>query len=56
MADIIFPKEVHVKSHQQIHIGVRFHEGENFFCQTWLGYGGEHYRQLRSNEECIFEI
>ena len=32
MADIIFPKEVMVKAGLQIHIGVRFHEGENFFC------------------------
>jgi hypothetical protein len=32
MVDVIFPKEVPVKQGLQIHIGVRFHEGENFFC------------------------
>lgn len=56
MADIIFPKEVPVKAGLQVHIGVRFHEGENFFCQTWLGYGGEEYRRIRTNEECIYDI
>lgn len=56
MADIIFPKEVMVKAGLQIHIGVRFHEGDNFFCQTWLGYGGEEYKRNRVNEECIFDI
>ena len=52
MVDIIFPKEIAVKAGLEIHICVRFHEGENFFCMTWMGYEVENY----TNEECIFDI
>lgn len=56
MVDIIFPKEVLVQAKLQIHIGVRFKEGDNFFCQTWLGFGGEEYKTNTANEELIFDI
>ena len=56
MVDIIFPQDVKVLTGKQISIGVRFEEGENFFCQTLLGYGGEEYKRLKTNDECIFDV
>jgi hypothetical protein len=45
-----------VQKGKMITIGVRFIAGEDFFCTTLLGYGGEEYKTLKSNEECIFDV
>lgn len=41
-------------------IGVRFiaigSAGDDFFCTTYLGYGGENFRHIPHNEECAFEV
>ena len=39
-----------------ITIGVRFIAGEEFFCTTLLGYGGEDYQRLKNNDECAFNV
>ena len=35
---------------------MRFISGDEFFCQTLLGYGGEDHKRLPNNEECAFDV
>ena len=35
---------------------MRFKSGDDFFCQTLLGYGGENYKHISQNEETIFDV
>jgi len=56
MVDIMLPAEILVQKGKQIVIGVRFIAGEDFFCKTYLGYGGEDYKRIKHNEECIFDV
>ena len=56
MVDIMLPQEIVVQKGKMITIGVRFIAGEDFFCTTLLGYGGEEYKHLKINEECIFDV
>jgi len=56
MVDIMLPQEIIVQKGKTITIGVRFIAGEDFFCTTLLGYGGEEYKHLKTNEECIFDV
>ena len=57
MADIILDKEIYVKSGKPITIMVRFLAGDEFFCTTLLGYGGENYPNIHENDEKdLFEI
>jgi hypothetical protein len=44
MCDIMLPKEIVVHANSEISIAVRFTQGEDFFCSTLLGYGGENLR------------
>jgi hypothetical protein len=37
-------------------IGVRFQSGDDFFCSTLLGYGGETYQTNPLNEELAFDV
>lgn len=43
MVDIMMPQEIVVHEGKELTIGVRFISGEDFFCSTLLGYGGEDY-------------
>jgi hypothetical protein len=43
MVDIMFDSEIPVGANKPITIMVRFLAGEEFFCSTLLGYGGENY-------------
>ena len=43
MVDIMMPQDIVVQKGKAITIGVRFQSGEDFFCSTLLGYGGEDY-------------
>ena len=43
MGDIMLPQEIIVSKGKAITIGVRFISGDDFFCSTLLGYGGEDY-------------
>jgi hypothetical protein len=43
MNDIMFEKEIPVSANKSISIMVRFLAGEEYFCSTLLGYGGENY-------------
>lgn len=45
-----------LSSGKELTIGVRFISGEDFFCSTLLGYGGEDYTRLPQNEECAFDV
>jgi len=56
MVDIMMPKEIVIQKGKELSIGVRFIAGEDFFCSTLPGYGGEDYRHIRENEECCFEV
>ena len=56
MVDIMMPQEIVVQKGKPIVIGVRFISGEDFFCSTLLGYGGEDFRHIPSNEECCFIV
>ena len=56
MCDIILPAQVPVAKHKPIIIGVRFISGDSFFCTTLLGYGGEDYMNLRTNDERAFQV
>lgn len=36
---------------------VRFIAGDEFFCSTLLGYGGENFRDIKENDEKdMFEV
>jgi hypothetical protein len=56
MVDIMLDEMVHVPKDKEISIAVRFSQGEEFFCSTLLGYGGENWKNVTTNEECIFDI
>lgn len=57
MNDIMFEKEILVTANKTITIMVRFIAGEEYFCSTLLGYGGENYQSVPDNEERdMFEI
>ena len=51
MCDIMLEQEVHVSANTPITIMVRFIAGDEFFCSTLLGYGGENYMSQNENEE-----
>lgn len=46
MVEIMMPEEILVQKDKEINIAVRFISGEDFFCSTLLGYGGENYHQI----------
>jgi hypothetical protein len=57
MNDIMFENEILVTANKTISIMVRFTAGEEYFCSTLLGYGGENYQNVPDNEERdMFEI
>ena len=57
MCDIMLDTEVHVTANKSITIMVRFQAGEEFFCSTLLGYGGENFASIGENvEKDMFEI
>jgi hypothetical protein len=57
MADIMLESEIAVSANKSITIMVRFQAGEEYFCSTLLGYGGENYLSIPENEEKdLFEI
>ena len=43
MVDLMLDSELPVKAGQPITIMVRFTAGDEYFCTTLLGYGGENY-------------
>ena len=45
-----------IQKGKELTIGVRFISGEDYFCTTLLGYGGEDFRHNNMNEECAFEV
>jgi len=51
MCDIMLEQEVLVAAGKPITIMVRFIAGEEYFCSTLLGYGGENYQSQQENEE-----
>ena len=57
MCDIMLDQEIPVSANKSITIMVRFQAGEEYFCSTLLGYGGENYASQAENEEKeMFEI
>lgn len=58
MAKIMLDEEIPVDSGKPITIMVRFLAGDEYFCSTLLGYGGESYREISENGEDmeLFEI
>ena len=56
MVDIMMEVPIVVQKGKEISIAVRFMSGEDFFCSTLLGYGGNEFRRIEANEECIFEV
>jgi hypothetical protein len=57
MVDIILDQEIPVSQGKTITIMVRFQAGDDYFCSTLLGYGGENYHSIQENEEKeMFEI
>ena len=52
----MMPEEYIVQKDKELSIAVRFISGEDFFCSTLLGYGGENYRTINTNEEGAFEV
>jgi hypothetical protein len=46
MVDIMLPQEIVIQKGKELSIGVRFISGEDFFCSTLLGYGGEDFRHI----------
>jgi hypothetical protein len=51
MCDIMLDHEIAVAAGKPITIMVRFLAGDDFFCSTLLGYGGENYQSQQENEE-----
>jgi len=51
MCDIMLDQEIHVVANKPITIMVRFQAGDEYFCSTLLGYGGENYASIAENEE-----
>jgi hypothetical protein len=57
MCDIMLDQELHVSGHKPITIMVRFLAGDEYFCSTLLGYGGENFSSVQENEERdMFEV
>ena len=56
MCDIIFNQEIPVQANIPITIMVRFIAGDEYFCSTLLGYGGENYREVNNEEKGMFDI
>ena len=57
MVDIMLDQEIPVSQGKPITIMVRFQAGDEYFCSTLLGYGGENYHSIGENEEKeLFEI
>ena len=56
MSDIMFENEIPVKAGKAITIMVRFLAGDEYFCSTLLGYGGENYMNVENEEKEMFEI
>lgn len=56
MSDIMFENEIPVKAGKAITIMVRFIAGEEYFCSTLLGYGGENYMNVENEEREMFVI
>lgn len=55
--DIMINPPISVSAGVPITIMVNFKVPEEFFCSTLLGYGGENYQQITTNEEKdIFEV
>ena len=52
----MFENEIQVKSGKAITIMVRFLAGDEYFCSTLLGYGGENYMNVENEEREMFEI
>ena len=49
--------ELQVKAGQPLTIMVRFLAGDEYFCTTLLGYGGENYLKIEENvDRDLFEI
>jgi PHR domain len=51
MCDIMLDQELPVSANKPITIMVRFQAGDEYFCSTLLGYGGENYKDNNENEE-----
>jgi hypothetical protein len=50
-------QELPVKANIPISIMVRFQAGDEYFCSTLLGYGGENYMTVQDNDDKdLFEI
>ena len=50
-------QEIPVSANKPITIMVRFQAGDEYFCSTLLGYGGENYQSISENEDQgMFEI
>ena len=56
MVDILLEKQILVTAGKPITIMVRFKAGEEYFCSTLLGYGGENYTSVDNEEKDMFEI
>ena len=56
MVDVMMEVPIVAHKGQEISIAVRFMSGEDFFCSTLLGYGGNEFRRIETNEECIFNV
>lgn len=49
--------EIPVSANKPITIMVRFQAGDEYFCSTLLGYGGENFMSVPENEDKeLFEI
>lgn len=49
MCDIMLDQEIHVSANKAVTIMVRFQAGEEYFCSTLLGYGGENFASVAEN-------
>jgi len=49
-------KEEQVLKNQVITIMVRFTSGDEFFCGTYLGYGGNNRASIQENEKDAFDV
>ena len=57
MANIMLDQEIPVSANKPITIMVRFIAGDEYFCSTLLGYGGENFLSIPENEDKeLFEI
>lgn len=57
MADIMFESEIAVSANKPITIMVRFQAGDEYFCSTLLGYGGENHHSIGENvDKELFDV